>query len=240
MPGTATLFRELHRLRRHLRELQAELERAPRTLKAHQGKLAKQEEAFKEAQEALKKQKVGIHEKEVSLKATHQQIAKYEKQLGEAVTNKKEFDLKKAEIANARQRAAALENEALEAMADVEERAAKLPEQEKALAQARADFAEFEKGHQARVARLEEEKRRANEELKASEVQVPDKLRTDYQRMVNAYGADALAQVNGNACSHCGTEVTAQQSSLLVQEQYVACKSCGRGLYLPEARPKGG
>jgi uncharacterized protein len=234
MPGPAALLRELHRLRRHLRDLQAELDRAPRQLKVRQAKLAEQEKAFLEAQDALKHVKVGIHEKEVSLKATHQQLSKFEKQLEETVTNKKEYDLKKAEIAQANQRAAELENQILEAMADSEERSARLPEQEKALQQARADHAEFEKAHQAKVARLEEEQRRTQEELTASEAQVPEKLRPDYLRLVNAYGADALAPVTGQVCSNCRTTITAQQLALLAQEMYVTCKSCARILYLPE------
>jgi predicted nucleic acid-binding Zn-ribbon protein len=235
MPGPATLLRELHRLRRHLRDLQAELERAPRTLKARQAKLAHEEEAFKAAQEGLKHLKVSIHEKEVSLKSTHQQLQKFERQLDEAVTNKKEYDAKKLEIAKATERAAELENQILEAMADSEERTARMPEKEKALQQSRVEFAEFEKSHQAKLARLEEERRRTQEELKAAEAQIPDKIRPDYQRLVNAYGPDALASVNGQACSHCRTLITAQQQSLLKQEEYVTCKSCGRGLYLPEA-----
>lgn len=233
MPGPATILRELHRLRRHLRDLQAELERAPRVLKARQAKLAQEEETFKEAQEAIKRLKIGTHEKEVSLKATHQQIAKYEKQLDD-VANKKEYDAKQVEIVHSRERTAELENQILEAMSESEERAARLPEQEKHLHQARAQFAEFEAAHRDRVARLEDEKRRTQEELKATEAQIPDKIRPEYQRLVNAYGADALAAVNGQACSHCRTHVTAQQQAMLEQELYVVCKSCGRALYLPE------
>ena len=40
-----TMFREIHRLRRHHRDLLTEIERLPRLLKAHQAKIAKQEHA---------------------------------------------------------------------------------------------------------------------------------------------------------------------------------------------------
>jgi uncharacterized protein len=209
-------------------------------LKARQAKLAQEEEAFKQAQEGLKLLKVGILDKESSLKSTHQQLRKFEKQLDEAVTNKKEYDLKKAEIASAQERAAELENQILEAMADGEERTARLPEQEKALQQARAAYAEFEQAHRARQARLEEERRRTQEELAAGEARIPEKVRPDYQRLVNAYGPDALAPVNGQACSFCRSLITAQQQSLLQQEEYVVCKSCGRALYLPEPPSRAG
>ena len=37
-----------------------------------------------------------------------------------------------------------------------------------------------------------------------------------------------LAAVKGRTCTHCYTEITAQQFNELHQELYVLCKSCGR------------
>ena len=41
MPGVADILREIHRLRRHAREMQQELDRAPIVLKAHRTKAEK-------------------------------------------------------------------------------------------------------------------------------------------------------------------------------------------------------
>src|ERR1051326_7621476 len=98
MAGPATILRELHRLRRHAKQLQAEIGRGPRLLQAQQAKVSRQEEVAREAQETLKRLKVTSHEKEVQLKAKQQQIVKHEKQLNEA-SGKKEYDALRAEIA---------------------------------------------------------------------------------------------------------------------------------------------
>src|SRR2546423_13778320 len=97
MTTTAELFREIHRLRRFIQNLQEQIDRAPRQLKIQQGKVARQEELQREGQETLKKLKVTIHEKEVSLKATHTLIAKHIKQM-ETAEGKKEYDALQAEI----------------------------------------------------------------------------------------------------------------------------------------------
>ncbi len=48
-------------------------------------------------------------------------------------------------------------------------------------------------------------------------------------------GPDGMAAVKNRSCAACSTEITAQSYNELLQEQFVACKSCGRILYLPEA-----
>ena len=42
MPGPATVLREIHRLRRHAKELQDRIEQGPRMLKHQQAKAARQ------------------------------------------------------------------------------------------------------------------------------------------------------------------------------------------------------
>jgi predicted nucleic acid-binding Zn-ribbon protein len=64
---------------------------------------------------------------------------------------------------------------------------------------------------------------------------VPSEVRVQYQRVVNVMGPDALAVVQDRSCSACCTEITAQMYNDLQQEHFVACKTCGRILYLPES-----
>src|SRR5262245_66460591 len=90
------MLREIHRLRRHAKDLQTEIDRAPRQLALQKNKITLAEEAKTQAQEALKKLKVANHEREVSLKTTNALVAKHERQLNEA-TSKKEYDALKAE-----------------------------------------------------------------------------------------------------------------------------------------------
>ena len=229
----ATIFRELHRLRRHAKDLQDQVERGPRVLKAHQVKVGKQEEALHEAQEALKKLKVANHEKEVSLKVTHQQIAKYEEQRNKATT-RKEYDTLQAEIATSRQAGRKIEDDILDGMAKIEEQAAQIPEAEKALQQARQDYADFERQTQERLAGQRELHAQALAKIKEVEASLPADVRPVYERLVHARGEEALAAVQGQTCSACYTGITAQQYNDLLSGRLVLCKACGRILYLPE------
>ena len=232
MSGPATLMREIHRLRRFTRDLQDQIDRLPRQAKAHQARIARQEELLKEAQEAVKKLKVAGHEKEVSLKTAHGQIAKYQKQLNEAAS-KKEYDALQAEIAAARATCQQLEDDILAGMAEGEERAAQVPELEKAVRQAKADLEAFERDSGARQAALTEERDRVLKQLAEVEATIPPDAREIYERLTRGRGEDALAAVVGRTCSACYTEITAQGSNELLAEKFVQCKSCGRILYLP-------
>jgi predicted nucleic acid-binding Zn-ribbon protein len=229
----ATIFRELHRLRRHAKDLQDQVERGPRILRAHQAKVVKEGEALHEAQEALKKLKVANHEKEVSLKVTHQQIAKYEEQRNKATT-RKEYDTLQAEIAAARQTARKIEDDILDGMAKVEEQAAQVPEAEKALTQAKQDYADFERQTQERLARQREQHAEVLAKIKEVEGSLPAEVRPVYERLVHARGEEALSAMQNQTCSACYTGITAQQYNDLLSGRLVLCKSCGRILYLPE------
>src|SRR5262245_7788471 len=110
MAGPATILREIHRFRRHAKDLQSEIDRGPRQLKVQQAKVARQEETVREAHETLKRLKITSHEKEGQLKATLQQISKHEKQLNEA-GSKKEYDALKTEIAADQKKCRELEDE---------------------------------------------------------------------------------------------------------------------------------
>jgi predicted nucleic acid-binding Zn-ribbon protein len=233
MAGISDVFRDIHRLRRLARDLQTEIDRAPYQLKAHRAKAAKLEETFKAAQDTLKHLKVTIRDREATLKATHQQIAKYKRQLDEA-TDKKQYDALQHEITAVEGKATALEEEILNGMAESEERAAQLPEQEKAVARGKDELAAFEKDQQARLARLAAELQQSLAQLKETEAQLPDDVKPLYARLVTGFGADALAAVKDRTCQQCHTAITIQQQHEIESGRYVTCRSCGRGLYLPE------
>jgi predicted nucleic acid-binding Zn-ribbon protein len=233
MSGPAGVFREIHRLRRHARDLQEQVENLPRQLNVRHGKQARAEGALRDAQEAIKRLKVDAHAKEVTLKTRHEHIAKYQKQLNE-VTSKKEYDALQLEIAHAKDECRRLEDEILSALSEGEERAARLPELEQAVAQAKKEVAGFEEDAKAKRADLEAQLAQVQERLKAAEVNVPAGLRDQYHRIVNAKGADGFAAVRERTCTACNTEITVQMYHDLRQEMFLVCRSCGRILYLPE------
>jgi predicted nucleic acid-binding Zn-ribbon protein len=235
MAGPAPILREVHRLRRHAKELQDEIQRAPRLLKAQQAKLASQESVIKEGHEALKMLKVSAHDKETQLKGVQQVIAKHEKQRNEA-TSKKEYDGLNAEIEHEKKKIRGLEDEILEIMGQIEEQTAKLPELEKISQKALQDVAEFGKTAEVRLVGLREELEKIRVQIREVEATLPTDpvFRGPYNRIIQSMDEDALAEVKNRTCTACHTDITAQNRHDLLKGQFVICKSCGRALYLIE------
>jgi predicted nucleic acid-binding Zn-ribbon protein len=233
MAGPGQTLRELHRLRCHIRELEEQIARLPRLLSSHQARVANHEEGVRQAQDGIKRLKVTTHEKEVTLKTRNQDIAKHQKQLNQA-ESKKEYDALQAEIAQERRACSQLEDEILTAMEETEQKTAQLPELEKAVRQAKEEYAELVKGMESRRASLAEQLGHANGQLHEVEATLPEDSRAHYDRLIAYRGEDALAAVAGGTCRACYTEITAQTANQLLMGQFVICKNCGRMLYLPE------
>jgi predicted nucleic acid-binding Zn-ribbon protein len=233
MSGTASLFREIHRLRRFSRDLQEQLDRIPRQRKAYQAKQAAREQALKDEQEAVKKLKVLASDKEKQLKGKGDALDRYTRQQNE-VTTRKEHEALMLEMAHARDTIAKLEDEILAAMSESEERGAKLPELEKAVAAVKEEVAKFEADVGKRKADLDKQLVEAQAQLKEAEAKVPRDLKPQYQRTVSSLGADGFAVVRDNACTECNTEIIRSMELNLLNDEFVVCKSCGRILYLPE------
>jgi hypothetical protein len=231
MPGPAAILKELHRLRRLMKDLDARILEAPRKLSIAQKKLANQEELFNKSHEDVKALQMAIRDKEGSVKATQTQIKKYEKQLDEA-SSRKEYDTLKVEIASEKGHITKHEDDILNMMGQIEELTAKLPEAEKIVQKARADFAQFETDQKERLERCAAEKTRAQEELRALEATLEGDARVQYERLIAAKGIEALAGVNGRTCLACYTEITTQMFSELKREMFLLCKNCGRMLYV--------
>jgi uncharacterized protein len=227
------LLKELHRLRKLIRDAQAEIDRGPRVLKAHQTKLAGQEKALADAKDALKHRRADVLTGEATIKSLNQSVARHEKQL-DTLTDPRQIEAKEHDIANAKESIAKAEDELWTAMTDVDERTAKIPELEAALNKAKADFATYEKEAAERLVRLKDEVKSATAALAAEEAKIPSSIRGQYDRLVKAHGADALAPVESQSCSHCRMGITIQMYSDLQRgTELIFCRNCGRALYLP-------
>lgn len=226
------LLHEIHRLRKFIRDAQAEIDRAPKVHKAHQAKIAAQEKLLADAKEDLKKRKAGILSGEAQIKSLNQAIKKHEKQL-EELSAPRDIEAKQHDITNTKDLIAKQEDEILAAMTEVDERTAKIPELEAGLTKAKADFANYEKEAAERTERLKKEAATARQALAGEEAKLPASIRSQYDRLVKAHGADALAAVENQSCSHCRVGVTAQNLADLVNKsEFICCRNCGRGMYL--------
>lgn len=233
MPSLSDLFRQIHRLRVHARELQTEIDRAPVQLKARQNFTAKQAKLAQEVRDKLKKQKVSVHERESELKSAHEQLQKYRRQLND-VTDQKQFEALKHEIAETETRCAVMEEAILTGLAEIDESTAQVPILEAAAAKAQSELDSFDAETKAKHEQLATELKKTLDELKVAEKEIPADIQPEYSRRVASYGADALASAAGGCCSQCNTTISAQLVLNLTMGQYVTCTLCHRALYLPD------
>jgi predicted nucleic acid-binding Zn-ribbon protein len=233
MAGAIAILRELHRIRRHIANLQEEINRVPLRIKGQQTRLARQEEELKAVQDALKHIKVGVLQNEGALKQTHQQIAKFEGQI-DLIQSKKENDALQHEIAHARKQCGELEDAILADMGKAEEEGARIPVLENALKAGRDELARYETTSKERVTAWSEELKRTQVQLKEVEDTLPGDIRPQYERLVAAKGEDALSLAKKNTCSACHSALTEQQRNDLMAGRLVLCKTCGRIVYLAD------
>lgn len=232
MPSIVETLRELHRLRKLIRDLHEQIAEGPSLLTAEQARLTRAENNVKDAQAGLKQLKVTVHEKETTLKATHTQIAKYEKQR-ETAASKKELDAFDTEIKHNREKAAQLEDEILGGLAEIDERTANIPVLETELAKVRQESAGFQKEADERIARLQGELERSQTELAQWEKNLPPEVKPTYSRLVASHGPDAMAKAEDRTCQACYASLTMQTiRELEGGGRFVTCTICGRALYV--------
>lgn len=227
------LLKEIHRLRRHLRDLQSEIDLGPRVMKIQVQKLAAEELAHKEAYEVIKKLKLKQKEDEGTLKTAEQQLAKHEAEIHSA-GSAKEFTAKQHEIEFDRNRKGELEDAILTAITEIEERTADLPNVEKRWADAQHAFEQYKLDAQERLERMQADQTASQALLLETEGKLPTDVRGQYDRLIKSYGADGLAGVIGRACQQCRLSITEASRSSLTTGSFVCCPQCGRGLYLAE------
>jgi predicted nucleic acid-binding Zn-ribbon protein len=232
MSVTATL-RECHRLRKHLRELQAEIERGPRLLAGRQETLEAERQEHAAHHDAITKLKVKQRTDEVTLKETETRLAKLEAQLIN-IGVPKEIAAKESEIAQAKAKRGDLEDSILGTIGTIEEMTAAVPAVEKKWAEAQADFAEFQREAVERLERLKVEQENSRVALAKAEAEVPEEIRAKYDAMVRVHGPEAMAAVKNKTCQGCRTSL-AQQRMLDIQAGgLVFCPNCGKMLYPAE------
>ena len=233
MPGPGSFLREIHRIRRHAKDLASKIEQAPRQLKAQQNQLARLEENLNQAKDAIKHAKVKQNEKEVTIRGLQTTIKKHEKQRDEA-GNKKEYDALQLEIKQEKQNISKLEDEILGLMGEIEEMTAKLPALKKTLQQGKIDFVKYQADQEERLQRFAVDREQALLALAKVEADLPSDIQPFYelevQRRRGCHGRRRKPHLHlllhGNH---------REMYNDLVRESYVKCKSCGRILYLPDA-----
>lgn len=230
--GTSVL-RVLHRIHRQLTDLRERLDRGPRQIRAAETNVEHSEGQLSRAKDEAKSIRMASDKQQLQLKSGEDKIKDLRRKLNAATSNR-EYQALLEQIAADEMTNSVLADEILEAMEKSDVAQKKIGEAEAVLAAARQKSAEV----RGEVAKLEPSLRadiaRLEAELRQSEATLPPDIRELYNRIVRRKGEDALAVVENQYCGGCNQQVPINLCSQVMLGQPVACKTCGRLLYLPE------
>ena len=230
MSSVPATLRECHRLRVHLRDLQAEIDRGPRVMQAWRDDLETARREHAAHYEAVTRAKLKQREDEGGLKQTDVRLAKLEEQLaGIGVT--KEYAAKEHEIAHARAKKGELEEAIFASKTDLEERAAAVAAVEKKWADAQAEFAQFEADAAERLERMKADMDASAADLTRADATLPPEVKPTYDTIVRAKGPDGFAAAKARVCQGCRTSMTETEFTELRKGNFRTCTTCGRMQY---------
>jgi len=238
MPATPTnastsVLRTLHRIQRQLADLHERLDRGPRKARAAEANVQRCETALSQTKDTLQSLHMAVDRQQLQLRSGEDKVKELRGKLNSA-TNNREYQALLEQIAAAEMANSVLADEILEALEKVDAFQGSVVEAESTLVAAKqkaeqvhAEVAELEPSLQADLARVEAE-------LRQSEATLPVDIRELYDRIVRQKGEDALAAVDNQCCDGCHQQVPLNLCSQIMLGKPVACKTCGRLLYLPE------
>ena len=126
-----------------------------------------------------------------------------------------------------------LEDEALELMEKVDRTQSTLRECEEKLRRAEEEARRFTADFESVAGGLRERAAALTAQVRQAESGLTGDVAEKYRRLVEAYGAGALASFESGVCSNCQMQVTPQYRVLLNSGKVMFCGSCGRLMYVP-------
>jgi predicted nucleic acid-binding Zn-ribbon protein len=233
MSTVTSALRECHRLRLHLRELQAQIDRGPRVLQEHQRELEAERLAHHDHHDGITKLKLKQREAEGTLKQTDLRLAKLEEQLP-TLTAPKEYAAKEVEIAHAKQKKGQLEDEILAVITRLEADTAAIPAVEEKWKAAQAEFAQFQVEAAERLDRLRADVEACRADLARAEALLPPDVTITYNTIVKAKGPEGFSAAKARTCQACRANMTETQFAELRRGAFRTCAACGRIHYAVE------
>ena len=232
MSSISAGMKQLHNLRIKLREISDQLEKGPRQIAARKQQIDKKKEELETQRNKLKQMKVAADQKNLQLKSSEGRIYDLSGKLN-AAANNREYEALRSQIAADTMAKSVLEDEILEALEKVD--AAQIE-----VKKAELDIAAIENEMQTLVAEVNAKEAGLKDEAAALQIQVseaekilPPDIVPQYRRLVQAYGADALAPVVNKSCSECYVSLTAQLFLELRAGSVKFC-TCGRLMYVAD------
>lgn len=231
MSDTTAALRHLHQLRQDLQRVTERREQGPRRITAKQAFVAKRKQELEEARQRVKQLRHSADQKNLQLKTHEAKISDLKAKLNTAASNR-EYDILRSQIEADTMAKSVLEDEILETLEQVDLAQAATRDAEQQVAAAEDELKKTTDGVAAERPGLEAEFAELQDKVGAAERFLPANVTDTYRRLVEAYGANALAAVESRACGSCYVGLTMQQILELKTGKLLFCKSCGRLMYL--------
>jgi len=231
---TAITLRTLHRIHQQLADLTDQISAGPRQITGRTKHLEGAEAKLTIVQNDIKKAKLLADQKQLQLRSAESKLVDLESKLNACKTNR-EYQTLRDHIAADRMATSVLEGEILEALELIDVIRKTLPVAEAEVASAKKLLADVKSRVNTEAATLDSHVATVKLELDGVERDLPADSRESYQRMIKSKGADAMAAVDGQSCGGCFQQITGNMVAELKMSRVVACRSCGRLLYLPES-----
>lgn len=233
MSSTSGL-RQLHMLHLQLKEVVDGIDRGPKQLAARKKTVQQKEAELEALREKQKKLKIATDQSNLQLKSSESKLQGLKVKLNTANSNK-EYEIITSQIEADTMANSVLEDEIIGLMEKVDEAKVTVTQAGTDLANARkeeqklaGEIAAAEPGLIAKRAELEKE-------IAQAESIVPGDLQAQFRRLVQAHGAGAFSEVDGDICTVCYVQLIPQAQMQLRSGKLLFCKSCGRLMYLRPA-----
>ncbi|WP_373649832.1 zinc ribbon domain-containing protein [Schlesneria sp. DSM 10557] len=232
MSSISAGMRQLHRLRIKLREISDQLERGPRKIAARKQLIEKKKEEIEAQRNKLKQMKLAADQKNLQLKSSEGRIYDLSGKLNAAASNR-EYEALRSQIAADTMAKSVLEDEILEALDKVDVIQMEIKNAESDITTIESELQTLVQEVNSKEAGLKEQAAALEVEIAQAEEILPPDIVPQYRRLVQAYGADALAPVVNKSCSECYVSLTAQVYLELRAGRVRFC-TCGRLMYVAE------
>lgn len=234
MPSSTTSLRDLHQLHQRAKALRDRLTSGPKTLAARTLALEARQKALDDARKTLQDEKLAVKKHEHHLQSQQSKSDDLRVKLN-LVKKNEEYKAIQNQLALDKSHMDKTEGEILEAMVKVDEKTTAVHAAELEVKKFSDEVAvlarQIEEHADAQRAQLAELDKAI---VEAESLIEPDE-RDRYRRTVKQRGADALASVEGGACSGCYVTVTHQVMNELINGHTLQfCMTCGRMLYLTD------
>ncbi len=221
---------QLHDLLRQLRDVRDQLVSGPRQIRLREKRIAHAEQVVVDKAEELKQTRGETDRKSLDLKSKEQNLHSLRGKLNAAGTNR-EYEILQGQIEADTVAKSVLEDEIIELLDRVEAVQRDIAKSKEAVVQLQVELRQFTTDFESTLGGLKEREAALEVRVAAAEKPLPAEIRAPYLRLVQAYGANALADANSGSCSECFVNLTSQNKVRLNGGTPLLCPSCGRLLY---------